>query len=342
LRANGEAGVIPRVQVKILMVGCGSIGERHLRCFQHTGRAQLFACDTNPALLEKIKRQYGVAGFPDLRSALKAEQFEGVVICAPAHVHISMAITSVRAGAAVLIEKPLSVKLEEVDELKRELATSGRFAAVAYVYHFHPGLTAARALLAGGSLGRPLQVAVVCGQHFPTYRPAYREIYYNRHETGGGAIQDMLTHLVNAVEWLIGPSTRVYCEAAHQALEGVTVEDTVCASARNGDVLVNYTLNQFQPPNEATFMIHCENGSLKLEWHEQRWAVWRRGATEWEYQAAPVKERDDLFVAQAQGFLDGMGGAITNLCTVEEAVQTLKFNLAALQSARSGEPVGIG
>jgi len=151
----------------------------------------------------------------------------------------------------------------------------------------------------------------------------------------------MLTHLVNAIEWLIGPSTQVYCEAAHQFLEGVTVEDTVCASARNGDVLVNYTLNQFQPPNEATFLIHCENGSLKVEWHEQRYGVWPRGAGGWQYHPAPVPERDDLFVAQAHAFLDAMKGAPSELCTVEEAVQTLKFNLAALESARTGLPVTI-
>jgi predicted dehydrogenase len=329
------------VKVKILIVGCGSIGERHLRCFQRTDRAQTFACDTNPALLEKITEQYHVTGFPDLAGALKAERFDGVVVCAPAHVHIPMAIACLQAGAAVLIEKPLSVKIEDVDALRQVMARSKTFVAVAYVYHLHPGLKAARDALRSGSLGRPLQGSVVCGQHFPTFRPAYREIYYTRHETGGGAIQDMLTHLVNAMEWLVGPSTRVYCEAAHQALEGVTVEDTVSASARNGDVLVNYSLNQFQPPNESTFLIHCENGSLKMEWHEQRWAVWPRGAAGWEYRAAPVKERDDLFVAQAQAFLDSLAGGQTDLCTVDEAVQTLKFNLAALESARSGLPVAI-
>src|SRR5258706_15168953 len=109
-----------QAKAKILIVGCGSIGERHLRCFQRTGRAQPFACDSNAALLEKITRQYQVGGYPDLAGALKAEQFDGVVICAPAHLHIGMALASLRAGAAVLIEKPLSVKIEEVDELRRE------------------------------------------------------------------------------------------------------------------------------------------------------------------------------------------------------------------------------
>ena len=179
------------------------------------------------------------------------------------------------------------------------------------------------------------------GQHFPTFRPAYRQIYYTRHETGGGAIQDMMPHLVNAIEWLVGPSTRVYCEAGHQALEGVTVEDTVSAAARNGEVLTTYTLNQFQAPNEATFLVHCERGTFKVELHEQRWGAYPHGAAGWEYHPAPVKERDDLFVAQANAFLDGMAGGQTDLCTLEEAEQTLKFSLAALESWRGGKAVKI-
>lgn len=286
-------------------------------------------------------RRYGVGGFADLAKARNGERFEAAVVCTPANAHIPIALECLRNHAAVLIEKPLSVGLAQIDELKAEIDRQKRFVAVAYTYHCHPGIRGAREVLRSGLLGRPLQAAVVCGQHFPTYRPAYREIYYTRHETGGGAIQDMLTHLVNAVEWMIGPSTRVYCEAAHQLLEGVDVEDTVCASARNGEVPVSYTLNQFQPPNEATFLVHCENGSVKVEWHEQRYGVWPRRAAGWQYHPAPVKHRDDLFVAQANAFLDGMGGAQTDLCTVDEAVQTLKFNLAALESARAGALVTI-
>jgi predicted dehydrogenase len=327
---------------KILVVGVGSIGERHLRCFQRTGRAELFACETNAALLQKITQQYQVSGSPDLAAALKAERFDGVVVCVPANLHISMALQCLRAGTAVLIEKPLSTALGEVEELRREIAARPKQCVrVAFVYHFQPGLKAVREELRKGALGRPLQAAVVVGQHFPTFRPAYRQTYYTRHETGGGAIQDMLPHLVNSVEWLIGPSTRVYCEAGHQALEGVTVEDTVCAAARNGDVLTTYTLTQFQAPNEATFLVHCERGSYKVELHEQRWGVYPHGATGWDYHPAPVKERDDLFVAEANAFLDGMAGAQTDLSTVDEALQTLKFNLAALESWRSGKPLDI-
>ena len=78
-----------------------------------------------------------------------------------------------------------------------------------------------------------------------------------------------------------------------------------------------------------------------MELHEQRWGVWPHGAAGWQYYPAPVKERDDLFVTQASAFLDGMAGGHTELSTVEEAAQTLKFSLAALESWRTGNAVKI-
>jgi predicted dehydrogenase len=67
----------------------------------------------------------------------------------------------------------------------------------------------------------------------------------------------------------------------------------------------------------------------------------RRGATAWEHHKATPLERDDIFIAQANAFLDGMHGQPTPLATIAEAAQTLKFNLAALESARSGKAVEL-
>jgi predicted dehydrogenase len=325
----------------ILIVGCGSIGERHLRCFQRTGRAEVTACDANTTLLQRVAQQYSVASFTDFNAALAARRYDGIVICTPAHTHIGLALAALQHGAAVFVEKPLSTSLAKVDELLDAAAKSGRFTAVAYVYHLMPWILGAREFLQRGELGRPLHVSVAAGQHFPTFRPAYREIYYTRHESGGGAIQDALTHIATAVEWLVGPTTRLFCDAVHQALEGVTVEDTANVTAHNGGVLVNYALNQFQAPNEMTLLIHCEGGSVRVEGHEQRWSVFRRGASAWEHHKAAPLERDDIFIAQANAFLDGMHGQPTPLATIAEAAQTLKFNLAALESARSGKAVEI-
>jgi predicted dehydrogenase len=325
----------------ILILGCGSIGERHLRCFLHTGRCTVAACDSNPTLLTAMQKGYGVTVFHSLDEALEKSRFDAVVICTPAHLHLPMALKVLLLGLHVFIEKPLAIDVALVPATRQAIEQSSAHVAVAYVYHLMPWLSGAREYLLRGDLGKVLQVSSTSGQHFPTYRPAYRDIYYARHDLGGGAVQDALTHIVNAVEWLIGPCTRVFCDAAHQALEGVTVEDTVNVTARHGEVLASYAMTQFQAPNENTLLINCERGSVKIEIHERRWGFMPLGASTWTWHVTPPLERDELFTAQANAFMDGMEGLPSPLATFEEAVQTLKFNAAALQSATTQLPITL-
>lgn len=325
----------------VLVIGCGSIGERHLRCFQKNGRAAVAVCDTNAALVKEVAARYDVPGFTSLDEALKHFQATAWVICTPAQTHLSLALKGLGTGAHLLIEKPLAVDLQQVEAVRAAMAGTLSHVAVAYVYHSMPWVQGMREALASGVIGPAKHATLVAGQHFPTFRPAYREIYYTRHESGGGAIQDALTHMANMAEWILGPTQRLFCDAAHQVLEGVEVEDTVNIVARNGDTLVTYALNQFQAPNEMEFRIHGPLGSLAMQGHERRWGLQLAGETGWQWHVSPPADRDEWFVRQANSFLDGIEGTSSPLATFEEAVQTLKFNIAALGSARSGSQITL-
>jgi predicted dehydrogenase len=193
-----------------------------------------------------------------------------------------------------------------------------------------------REAIISGSLGAPLELVAVAGQHFPTYRPAYRSTYYANRATGGGAIQDALTHTLNAGEWLLGPIDRLVADADHKLLDGVDVEDVVHLLARHGPVLASYSMNQFQAPNEFTITIVCERGTARFESHLNRWGQMLQPDQEWKHEPSPVPERDSLFVAQANSFLDAIQGRGQLLCTLEEGAQTLRVNLAAMKSVESG------
>lgn len=326
----------------LLIIGCGSIGERHLRCFQQTGRARVTACDTNPELLQRMAEVYQVPVCRDAAAALGGA-FDAVVICTPAHLHVPLARQALDRGLHVLIEKPLSQSWAGVDDLLAAHARSGRQVAVAYVLHVYPLLLQAREFLRSGALGPVRHVTTTGGQHFPSGRPAhtvpYAQTYYRDHRTGGGAIQDALTHTANWVESVVGPADSVLCDCAHQVLPGVTVEDTVQVSARHGDVLVNHTLNQFQAPTESTLQFHTATGSVKIELHHRRWGVFRLGDQDWTWHEVPAVERDAHFIEQAHRFLHQLEGQPASLCTLAAAAQTLRFNLAALASAAAGARV---
>lgn len=323
----------------VLVIGCGSIGERHLRGFINTGRATVTACDVSAALRQRMTDTYSVATVDDWEQALLSGRFSAAAICTPAHWHIPMATKSLAAGLHTLIEKPLSQSLEGVAGLVQAHARSGVQAALAYNYHIYPFLSEARDFLLTKELGPIKQVAVFSGQPFHMFRPAYAQTYYREHRTGGGAIQDALTHAANWVESVVGPTKQVFCDCAHLVLPGVEVEDTVHIAARHAGVLAIYALNQFQYPNETTIQFNTALGSVKTELHNQRWGIFRAGDKAWTWHERAVADRDVHSLAQANAFLDQVEGKPAKLCSLSAGLQTLRFNLAALTSAEMGERV---
>ncbi|MCA9069435.1 MAG: Gfo/Idh/MocA family oxidoreductase [Planctomycetaceae bacterium] len=322
---------------RILIVGGGSIGERHLRCFRNTGRAEVSLCEIRDSLRLELVERYGLSEtYTSLEEAL-AQPWDAGVICTPANWHIPMAGQFAEQSIGVLIEKPLSMEFKGIAEFQ-ELAQSKNLpVSVAYVLRQHPGLAAMKQALDENRYGKIVQVVMVGGQHFPFYRPAYRETYYTKHETGGGAIQDALTHMMNAAEWLVGPVTRLVADAEHCVLDGVDVEDTVHILTRHGEVLGSFSLNQHQPANETTLTVICERGMVRWESHKGRWLSCSEADQPWTVEEEFTLERDDLFVAQADAYLDQLEGKRGPACSIEEGLQTLKVNLAALQSLKLGE-----
>jgi predicted dehydrogenase len=324
----------------VLVVGAGSIGERHIRCFQSTGRTEIAFVEIQSTLRGEIARRYAISGFEDLEQAIaqisKDEDVTRMAIVAtPANTHIAIALKLAQHGFHLLIEKPLSVHLEGIDSLIEESAQKNLIIGVAYVYRCFAGLIAMRDALRSGRFGKPVQIVAVSGQNFPTYRPAYRSTYYTDRATGGGAIQDALTHVLNAGEWLVGPIDRLVADAAHQILDGVNVEDTAHILTRHGNVLGSYSLNQYQSPNESTITVVCTEGTVRWESHTQSWRWMIQPDQPWHEEPQFVQPRDAAFIFQANRFLDAVEDRAQPPCTLTEGVQTLKVNLAALKSLHS-------
>lgn len=320
---------------RVLVVGVGSIGERHVRCFLATGRAAIGVCESMTARGKDVADRYGLdACFAKLNDAL-TQPWDAAVVAAPAHVHIPIATELAQHRIHLFIEKPLATSLDGVEALREVIAKNCLTAAVGYHYRAHPAVREMKVALDSGQFGRPLQVYGMVAQYFPFYRPAYREVYFARHEHGGGAVQDAITHLLNLGEYFVGPITRLAVDAAHQALDGVTVEDTVHVLARHGDVLGNYALNLYQHPNESHLTVVCAGGTLRFELQQNRWWSMTEPEGPRDEHLHELKDRDAWYVANANAFLDALEGKAAPLCSLDEGIQTLRVNLAALTSTET-------
>lgn len=327
----------------LLVIGSGGIGERHLRCFRETGRAVMSACEPKESLRTAIASNYGVPVYASISEALQAGTFDGAVICTPASTHIEIARQCVEAGLHVLIEKPLSVTFDGLSAFQDLLKERTRIVRVAYVYRSIPAVRMAREFVMSGAVGAIHHVVVSIGQNFPSFRPDYREIYYAHRASGGGVIQDALTHAFNAVEWTVGPVVDVACLSAHRVLPGVEVEDIANVICRHeNSALSSFSINQFQPATEVVISYHGERGSVRADIVRQAVGTQAIGEPDWTWREAMHGGRDGPFLLQANSFLDAMEGKPDDLCSLEEAIQTLRLNRAAMESGDTNAFIRLG
>ncbi len=322
---------------RILFVGVGSIGERHLRCFLETGQVVAGVVEIDADLRGDVCARHGVTeSFEGLGDALRVG-WDASVVAVPAHLHIPVARQLADAGISLLIEKPLSTTLDGIGELIETVQERHLVAAVAYVYRHHPLVRRMREVLHAGELGRPLELVFVGGQDFSYYRPAYKAVYYARHATGGGALQDALSHQLDMAEWFAGPIDRVLADGQHQHLEGVEVEDTVHLLARQGRILTSFSMNQYQPQSEQTYTAICEKGMLRGELHKNRLSWCGETEGPWHVQHLPPISRDGWFGEQAQAFLDALDGLREPVARLQEAYHTQRVVCTALRQLQSGD-----
>src|SRR5574342_434119 len=108
--------------MKVLVIGAGSIGARHLRNILTLGH-EVYAVDINKERLKEVS-EYSKKTFDSLDEALKVKP-EVAFICTFSNDHIRPAITCAHAGCHVFIEKPLSLNLDGTDALAGAIDKKG-------------------------------------------------------------------------------------------------------------------------------------------------------------------------------------------------------------------------
>ncbi len=317
---------------RILMVGAGGIGLKHIRFFNALDNApNLSVIDPNPESCAKAA-ELGAEILQTAWDSINLPDFDGVLITAPAPFHIPYASRCLTEGIPVLSEKPLSHTWDGVEGII-ELAQQAKApSGVAYVRRYHPVHQGAREFLQNGGLGEILDMRVFGGQPYYQYRPDYRKIYYASHAMGGGCLLDCASHMIDLAQYYLGPAASMTGMIRHLALEGVEVEDTVSLSLNfaNGK-LGTMHINQFQPANETFVEFSGVDGVLRIMEPSFTCRVWRKGADDWA--DLPVEQGDitDAFKRQAATFLQAIDGKAEMRTSFADAANTLRLCLDVLR-----------
>jgi len=200
-----------RDKPRVLVVGMGSIGTRHLRLIDEMGFPVL-GCDVDPAAFERVREVVpDLPTFDNVADAL-AEKPDIVVVATAPHLHAEHTVAALEAGAQVLCEKPMADKLESADRMIAAAKERNKLLAIGFMNRFHACIVRAKELVDSGQLGLPL----FAGAHLASYRTLVCSRSRYQATTYGALLLDY-THQPDYVPWALGSAAmRVYAVARNR------------------------------------------------------------------------------------------------------------------------------
>jgi predicted dehydrogenase/acetyltransferase-like isoleucine patch superfamily enzyme len=139
---------------KVAVIGCGYWGKNLIRNYHNLGTLKLI-CDKNEIALEDLRSQYtDVDTCIALTDVLTRNDIAGVVISSPAETHFSIARESLLADKNVFVEKPLTLREEEAQELIALAKERNKVLMVGHLLQYHPVFKRLKELASSGELGR--------------------------------------------------------------------------------------------------------------------------------------------------------------------------------------------
>ncbi|WP_328292747.1 Gfo/Idh/MocA family oxidoreductase [Kineococcus sp. NBC_00420] len=250
--------------LRVGVVGCGGIARSHGRAYAANPRVQLVAAhDVNPASAKGFAEEFGAAACDSLAD-LVAQDVQLVSVCTPPGSHTATTVALLELGVSVLLEKPPTVNLADMDLIAQAEAASTGSVYVVFQHRHGSGAERAHRLLADGSLGVP-RVAV-CETLW--YRP---ESYFdpewrgNWAGEGGGPTLGHGIHQIDLLLHLMGEWTTLNATAARIA-RPVEFEDVAMATVTfaNG-ARASVVTSLLSPKEVSRIRIDTTAGTLEVD-----------------------------------------------------------------------------
>ena len=125
--------------MKVALIGTGGWGKNHARILSQLGILSA-VCDTNKELSHEFGQKYSVNNYDSVESLLNSEEFDAGFICTPTSTHSIIATKLIEAKKHVFVEKPITYRSEEGDELL-ELARKNKvILTCGYIERFNPAV----------------------------------------------------------------------------------------------------------------------------------------------------------------------------------------------------------
>ncbi|MBO0812971.1 MAG: Gfo/Idh/MocA family oxidoreductase [Microlunatus sp.] len=275
--------------LKVAVVGCGNIGNRHAGGYLQTGKTELVGvADVIKDRADGYAEKYGSTAYGSAKELLAEQQPDLVSVPTPPGTHAEIALEALAAGASVLLEKPPVLSLAEMDALAQAEATSTGKVYVIFQHRHGSGAQRAHRLLSGGDLGTP-RVAVCETLWFRPrsyFDPDWRGTWVGE---GGGPTLGHGIHQIDLLLHLLGP-WKTLTATAVRLDRPVQFEDVSLATVIFENGAVGTVINSLLSPDELSrIRIDTDGGSLEVD------HLYGYSDADWSFHPAPDAARAATF-----------------------------------------------
>jgi predicted dehydrogenase len=248
--------------MKVIVVGFGSIGKRHVDNLISLGIKDVVLCRSklvgNRLNLKEINNIENILDFnPNF-----------VIISNPTALHFSILKFLIKNNINFLCEKPLVHSKEEWLSIKSSLHNYEGFAKVVFNLRFHPCIIKVKELLNGNRIGKVNFARFFVGQYLPDWRPNsnHLESYSASKEMGGGVVMD-LVHEIDIAEYLLGKPTNeiksISDKVSNVTIDSVDVSEIIYKTENN--CIVNIHLDYLFKGYARNFIINGDVYNLNCD-----------------------------------------------------------------------------
>jgi predicted dehydrogenase len=344
--------------MRILVVGLGSIGQRHVRNLR-----QLFGSDVHISACRMLRRspvltdgldvesganvesRYSIRAYSDLPSAIAARP-DAVFICNPTSMHLEAASLAAEAGCHLFVEKPLASSWEGVEDLVRLVERKGLVGLVGYQMRFHPCLRLLGSLLAARPVGRILSVRIEVAEYLPSWHPYedYRQAHSASRRMGGGAVLEQ-SHELDYACWLFGFPRRIFSIGGHLGSLEVEAEDTASTLMEcvvDGRPIPVHLSQDFarRAPSRICEVIG-EEGKIAVDLRALTVTVVGGDGRAVQSQSFEGFDRNQMFLDELEHFLACVRGEAEPIVSLRDGTHSLRMALAILESLETGRVVDL-
>lgn len=328
--------------MNFLVVGCGSIGQRHIRNLKNLGH-HVYGCEPDLKKARQISDRYKINVFTRIEAAFRSE-YNGVFICTPTSTHIQLALKAARKGLNLFIEKPLSNNLKGIDELRKIANRKKITVLVGCNIRFLPSIRRIKKTIKDKRIGKVLSVRGSCGFYLPYWHPKedYRKGYSANKKLGGGVILDDI-HELDLLYWLFGDIREVFCYKDRTSKLGIDTED--CAEIflkfKSG-VIAQIHLDYLQRTYRKNYEFIGEKGIITWDYIKQIIEVFGKKPNQKSiFQESINTNHEVMFIEELKHFFRCIEGREKSINNIDAAKRTLQIALCCHRSAKERKTVRL-